>query len=218
VYRAETPMPSSPLPGLPACAGFADRVVGSLWWQIRFPDLGLGAVPRFRPGNGARQAFFREDEGGPTITLPRRYRTKGVVLHELTHWALHREVDLPHHGWTFARVLVDATLEFLGPERAGALEAAFRTQRVRVGRESRVDPTGRPRYGWDERLHLGRGRELTLTWSVAGELFPETTTGQFTGYARGARSVQLVPAEGDPVEVPTSAVFAVEAARTAVHA
>src|SRR4249919_309935 len=88
VYLAETPMPSSPLPGLDACANFADRVVGTLWWQQRFPEHDLGSLPRFRPGNGARQAFYREEPDGPTITLPRRYRTKGVVLHELAHWAL----------------------------------------------------------------------------------------------------------------------------------
>src|SRR6476646_10960029 len=84
LYLAETPMPSSPLPGLDACARYVDRVVGSMWWHLRFPDRSLAIVPRLRPGNGARQAFYREEETGPTITLPRRYRTKGVVLHELT--------------------------------------------------------------------------------------------------------------------------------------
>ena len=53
VYRAEMPMPSSPLPGLDACAAYAERVVGTLWWQARFPEHGLGRVPRMRPGNGA---------------------------------------------------------------------------------------------------------------------------------------------------------------------
>ena len=67
---------------------FVDRVVGSMWWHLRFPDRNLAIVPRLRPGNGARQAFYREEETGPTITLPRRYRTKGVVLHELVHFAL----------------------------------------------------------------------------------------------------------------------------------
>ena len=81
LYLAETPLPTSPLPGLDACAAYADRVVGTLWWEARFPDRGLGRVPGFRPGHGARQAFFTTDERGTTITLPRRYRTKGVVLH-----------------------------------------------------------------------------------------------------------------------------------------
>src|SRR6478609_5027063 len=94
VYLAETPLPASPLPGLDACARFVDR--------------DLASVPRLRPGQGARQAFFRVEDTGPTITLPRRYRTKGVVLHELTHWALGIDSGLPHHGRTFARVLLDA--------------------------------------------------------------------------------------------------------------
>jgi putative metallohydrolase (TIGR04338 family) len=218
VYRAETPLPSSPLPGLPACAAFADRVVGSLWWQARFPELGLGAVPRLRPGNGARQAFFREDDDGPTITLPRRYRTKGVVLHELAHWALHREVDLPHHGRTFTRVLVDATLEFCGPERADALAASFRAHGVRVGRQARESPDGRPCYGWDERLHLGRGRTLTIR--CRDELgWATEATGTFEGYERGASMVRLRVADGDEQLVTAKSIFAVETRRGAdVHA
>ena len=152
VYRAETPVPSSPLPGLAACSTFADRVVGTLWWQARFPDHTLDRVPRFRPGNGARQAFFRvEDDGSHTITLPRRYRTKGIVLHELAHWALHEDPALPHHGRTFARLLLDATEEFCGPERAAVLAASYRAQRVKVGALPLPGPDGRLLYGWDER-------------------------------------------------------------------
>jgi hypothetical protein len=141
-----------------------------------------------------------------------------VVLHELAHWALHREVDLPHHGWTFTRVLVDATLEFLGSERAAALEEAFRVQRVRIGGPARTDPAGRPRYGWDERLHLARDREVSVAWSPSGELDASTTIGRFTGYARRGRSLQLLTATGDTVDVSTSAVFAVEPVGVPVHA
>jgi putative metallohydrolase (TIGR04338 family) len=152
VYRAETPVPSSPLPGIDACANFADRVVGTLWWQARFPDHTLDLVPRFRPGNGARQAFFREEDGGGhSITLPRRYRTKGIVLHELVHWALSEDYGLSHHGRTFTRVLLDATGEFCGPERAGALAASFQAFRVQIGQSPRLGPDGTLVYGWDER-------------------------------------------------------------------
>jgi putative metallohydrolase (TIGR04338 family) len=158
VYRAETMMRSSPLPGLAACAAFADRVVGTFWWQARFPDHTLAAVPPLRPGNGARQAFLREEEGGGhTITLPRRYRTKGVVLHELVHWALADEAALAHHGPTFARVLLDAIDEFCGPERAAALAGAFRAHRVRVGSAPGGAVDGRLRYGDDERARTAAG-------------------------------------------------------------
>lgn len=158
VYRAESAVPSSPLPGLPACAAFADRVVGSLWWAARFPGRSLGGVPRLRPGNGARQAFYREDPDGPTITLPRRYRTKGVVLHELVHWALRDAADLPNHGSTFTRILLDATTEFCGPERAALLADAYREHRVRVGTPARPGPDGHLVYGDDERARQSTRR------------------------------------------------------------
>jgi hypothetical protein len=162
VYRAEDAVPSSPLPGLPACAAFAERVVGSLWWAARFPMCGLDGIPRLRPGNGARQAFYREDPGGPTITLPRRYRTKGVVLHELVHWALAREHDLPYHGTTFTRVLLDATLEFCGPERAGLLLDGYEEHKARVGKPPLPSDHGL-RYGDDERVRLAKRRSTHAT-------------------------------------------------------
>lgn len=163
VYRAETMVPSSPLPGLPACVSFAEKVVGSLWWAVRFPEHGLGGLPRFRPGNGARQAFYREEPTGPTITLPRRYRTKGVVLHELVHWTLAATPDLAHHGTTFARVLVDATTEFCGAERVADLAAAYAAEGVRIGAPAQVGPDGRLVYGADEQRRLARSRARAST-------------------------------------------------------
>lgn len=210
VYRAELPMPSSPLPGLDACSTFAARVVGTFWWQARFPDHTLGRLPRFRPGHGARQAFFAEHhDGEQTITLPRRYRTKGVVLHELAHWALFAEPDLPHHGGTFTRLLLDATEEFIGRERAELLAVAYRAQRVRVGRDARPGPDGRLHYGWDERLRLGRDRVLTVRW--AGPDAVGDATGVFLGYERGGSFVRLDVGDGLH-RIPARAVWSVEAA------
>jgi hypothetical protein len=164
VYRAETPVAGGRLPTLPDCAGFMDHVVGSLWWTSRFPDHGLAGVPRLRPGNGARQAFYREDPGHPTITLPRRYRTTGVVLHELSHWALRDAHDLPNHGRTFTRVLLDATIEFGGGARAERLEASYKEHKVHVGKPARLGSDGRWDYEWDERLRLGRDRLLEVRY------------------------------------------------------
>jgi len=212
VYRAETPMPASPLPGLDACAVFADRVVGTLWWQARFPDHAIDAVPRLRPGNGARQAFFRpgHDVGeDPTITLPRRYRTKGVVLHELVHWALWNEADLPHHGRTFTRVLLDITEEFLGVERAAILADSYRAERVHVGRPARVGPDGRPRYGWDERLRLSRGRRLVVRFrSPLNDA--ATASGVLVTTGPGGHGLVLDD-DHEVRRVPTKTVWAVDA-------
>jgi len=209
IYRAESPLASSPLPGLDACARFAERVIGTLWWQARFPDHTLDLTPRFRPGNGARQAFFREEEDGePTITLPRRYRTKGVVLHELTHWALWSAVDLPHHGSTFARLLLDVTEEFLGAERSVMLASSFAAERVRVGKPARPGPDGLLRYGWDERLRLGKGKRLTVRW--LGTTREDAATGTFLGYERSGASVRLDEHDAGLHTIPTRAIWAVD--------
>jgi putative metallohydrolase (TIGR04338 family) len=206
VYLAETPLPSSPLPGLDACARFVDRVVGTFWWQERFPERDVASVPRLRPGNGARQAFYREEDDGPTITLPRRYRTKGVVLHELVHWALGMDSGLPHHGRTFARVLLDVTAEFCGPDRADVLIASYREHGVHVGRSPRRGPDGRLRYGWDERLRLGRGCVLTVSCRHANDA-PFTVHGRFDGFERGSVGLRFSTPDGALVRVATADVW-----------
>ena len=164
VYRAETPLGGRRLPTLPDCATFADEVVGSLWWMARFPTRDLAQVPRLRPGNGARQAFYREEPAGPTITLPRRYRTSGVVIHELAHWALADAHDLPNHGRTFTRLLLDATAEFMGDAKRELLASGYTEHNVHVAPPPRIGPDGGFDYGWDERLRLGRGRGFVVHW------------------------------------------------------
>jgi putative metallohydrolase (TIGR04338 family) len=208
VYLAETPIPSSPLPGLDACARFVDRVVGTLWWHERFPERDLGSVPRLRPGNGARQAFYREEDEGATITLPRRYRTKAVVLHELAHWALGIDSGLPHHGRTFARVLLDALGEFCGPDHAAVLASSYAEHGVHVGRPPRRGPDGRLHYGWDERLRVnkGNGRQLTILWY--DDEAPRVLRGCFDGYERGS-SILRCRTDGGVVRIPAKAVWSV---------
>jgi hypothetical protein len=212
LYEAEHPLPSSPLPGLEACATFADRVVGTLWWHARFPDHTLDRIPPLRPGHGARQAFYRDGDGGPSITLPRRYRTKGVMLHELAHWAMTGHDDLPSHGRTFARLLLDATLEFCGVQRAETLAQAFRARRVQVGKPPLPGPDGHLRYGWDERLRLGRGKTLTFCY-LARDGGPIATTGLYEGSDRARRVLRVrVGAAARPMWIRADTVWDVRPA------
>jgi len=162
VYRAETPLGGRRFPELDRCRAYCEEVVGSLWWLDRFPDLGLADIPILRDGRGARQAFYREDPGHPTITLPRRYRTSGVILHELAHWIMRADVDIPNHGRTFTRILLDLTGEFAVPAMRDRLAAAYTEHAVKVGEPARLGPDGRWRYGIDERLHLLRGHEVAV--------------------------------------------------------
>jgi hypothetical protein len=208
VYRAELPLPVSPLPGLVACARFADRIVGTLWWHARFPHLGFEHLPRLRPGNGARTAFFSETDRGLAITLPRRYRTKGVMVHELAHWALHDQPDLPTHGSTFTRLVLDATDEFCGAEAARALADAYRAERVRIGEPPRLGRDGRWRYGCDERLRLSVGRKLLIR--LADEEAP--VRGVLDATERRG-SVLVLRARRETRRVAAESVWAVEPAR-----
>src|SRR5262249_7429363 len=160
---------------------------------------------RLRPGQGARHAFYREDADGPTITLPRRFRTKGVVLHELAHWALSPVGALPNHGRTFARLLLDATREFCGPARADMLATAFRVHGVRVAEPPRPGPDGRLRYGWDERLHLGRGKVLTVAHMPPGGV-PTVSRARFEGYERGA-TLRFRTDDGTTLRIPTPSLL-----------
>jgi hypothetical protein len=180
-------------------------VVGSLWWVARFPERELAKVPRLRPGNGARQAFYREDPGRPTITLPRRYRTVGVVLHELVHWALADAHDLPNHGRTFTRILLDATTEFMGESKRERLAAAYAEQKVAVGAPARLSPAGEFDYGWEERLRLGRGKRLTVHFDAEA-----TATGTLLSRAHRAVTLQAGP---ESVTIPERTIWAVRPER-----
>src|SRR5262249_27942037 len=197
----------------------------TLWWEARFPHRGLGRVPGFRPGHGARQAFFSTDERGTTITLPRRYRTKGVVLHELVHWALADDLDLPTHRRTFpplllhapagpssARRLLQPPAEFLGADRAEALRTSYREQRVHVARPPRPGPDRRLHYGWDERLRLGKGKPLTVLY-LARDGGPIATTGVYEGYDK-SRTTLLVRVGGAvrPMRIPANTIWDVRLA------
>jgi putative metallohydrolase (TIGR04338 family) len=163
VWRAEEEVAHSPLPGLPACATFADRVVGSLWWAARFPDH--SPAPRWRPGYGARTAFFALIDGEPTITLPRRYRTKGVVLHELAHWVLD-DLGVANHGPTFTRLVLDLTAEFVGPERVAALAASYQQHRVKIGAPAERDESGNLVYGAEELAVLADRYKRSTTMAM----------------------------------------------------
>ncbi len=162
VYRAETPLKGRQFQTIGQCEEFCESVVGTLWWSDRFPDLDLNRIPHLRDGRGARQAFYREDPGHPTITLPRRYRTANVILHELAHWTMHADNDLPNHGYTFTRVFMDLTGEFSGPAARELLTAAYTEHKVHIGAEAVRGADGIFRYGNDERLRLGRAKFVII--------------------------------------------------------
>ena len=204
VYRAETPLVGRRFTELDQCRAYCEQVVGSFWWLERFPDHHLAAIPILRDGRGARQAFYREDPGHPTITLPRRYRTSGVILHELVHWVMRTDEDLPNHGRTFARLLLDLTGEFAGPVARDRLAAAYTEHAVKVGEPARRGPDGRWRYGIDERLRLRRGDAVAIHHGDDADAAP--VRGRLVGATTRRVTVEV---DGAPVVIGRDGVWAV---------
>ena len=138
------------------------------------------------------------------------------MLHELAHFALGLDSGLPHHGRTFARILLDATDEFCGADRARTLADSYRAHGVHVGRPPRVGPflqpgswigpDGQLRYGWDERIRLGRGHILRVSCTTPdGD--PQVVTGRFEGYERGSSIVRLSAPDDTITRVATVSVW-----------
>ena len=163
--------------------------------------------PDCAPGRAARQAFYREEDTGPTITLPRRYRTKAVVLHELTHWALGMDSGLPHHGRTFARVLLDAVGEFCGPERATELAASYREHGVHVACRTACGARRSPPLRLGRTPPAGQGPRAGVSSSVDGAV--AELVARFDGYERGSSVLRFTDADGRETHVATNTVWSV---------
>jgi putative metallohydrolase (TIGR04338 family) len=204
VYRAETPLKGRQFQSIGQCEEFCESVVGTLWWLNRFPELGLEKIPHLRDGRGARQAFYREDPGHPTITLPKRYRTANVILHELAHWTMHADDDLPNHGYTFTRVFMDLTAEFSGPAARELLASAYAEHRVNVGAEAKLGPDGIYRYGNDERLRLGRNKRITVEYLDS----EQSASGVLTRSTK--KQISLLLEDATEMVIPISSIWKVQ--------
>jgi putative metallohydrolase (TIGR04338 family) len=111
------------------CQAYVDDVLGSAWWQARFPRV---REIRVTDGRGRRHAgAFVESR---RIALPKWARNERVLLHEVAHHATPR--DAAAHGPEYARIYVDLVHAFMGERAARRLLAAFEAHRVNVAEES----------------------------------------------------------------------------------
>ena len=108
-------------------------------------------------------------------------------------------------------------VDMSGADRGRSLAESYRAHGVHIGRPPRPGPDGRLRYGWDERLHLGRGRRLTVRYTTpSGE--PCSITARFERYERGASTIRLTADDGTPALVATASVWDVADAAAAADA
>ena len=187
VYLAETPLPSSPLPGLAACAGFVDQVVGSLWWHERFPERDLGAVPRLRPGQRRPPGLLpRGGRPGPRSRCrAATARRRSCSTSSRTGRSASTPVSLTTVAPSPACCSTRST-EFCGPERGAALAESYREHGVHVGAPAAA------RARRPAALRLGRTAAPRQGSRAAGVVRRPTTAhgrahrGCFEGYERGS--------------------------------
>ena len=145
---------------------------------------------------------------GPTITLPRRYRTKGVVLHELAHWALGHRLRAPApRSHVRARPARRHRRVLRRRPRERRSRRRTRSTACTSASPPRVGPDGRLRYGWDERLRLGKraGAARVVHHARRRTRRRHRHASRATSAAR--RSCGSRRADGTIVRVPTSAVW-----------
>ena len=158
VYLAETPLPSSPLPGLDACARFVDRVVGIA--------LVARAVSRARsrpraapPARQRRASGLLPRRGRPA---PRSRCRAGTAPRPscCTSSRTGRSASTPASPITAARSPACCSTR----SASSAVPTTPRCSRRRTGaractsaRPPRRGPDGRLHYGWDERLRREQG-------------------------------------------------------------
>jgi putative metallohydrolase (TIGR04338 family) len=104
--------------------GLVDRVVGSDWWRSAAPHRPMVAVA---DGRGRRSG----GSVGGEIRLPRMYRNRLIVLHELAHEWIMCPVRAPH-GPDFAAGFLMLAGEFHGGRTRDLLAASFEAERVEV--------------------------------------------------------------------------------------
>ena len=151
VYRAESAVPSSPLPGLPACARLPSASSARSGGRCASRTAGWARCPGCDPATVPARRSIARIPADPRSRSRAATAPRASCCTNSCTGRSPREHELPHHGSTFARVLLDATAEFCGPERAELLLAAYAEQKVRVGKPAAVDDRSTLQYGDDER-------------------------------------------------------------------
>ena len=210
VYLAETPLPSSPLPGLDACARFADRVVGTLWWHERFPERDprqrapapARATARVRPSTARRTPDPRSPF--PAGTAPRascctssRTGRSASIPASLTTAA-----PSPACCSTRSESSAVPSTPRSSPRRTRSTACTSRVHRDAV-------PTAVSTTAGTNACASNKGATglVRINWNTDGD--EHELHGCFDGYERGSSVLRCRAADGELVRIPTKSVWAV---------
>jgi putative metallohydrolase (TIGR04338 family) len=124
---------AQPLPTVRDVERFVKRVWSSKRVQVAYPNAvrrwQSWDLPTVKDGRGRRRAGGWD--GG--ITIPLWARKTDVVIHELAHTIVWRELSskAAGHGWQFCSVYLYLVKLFMGAEAHAALKASFKQHRIR---------------------------------------------------------------------------------------
>jgi putative metallohydrolase (TIGR04338 family) len=136
---------------------FIDHVSARVLFKKKYPLYETVQVV-LRPGKRARRAYATSEEvNGVTvhsITLPRVYRRKWVILHEMAHILnnLHTPDPKAPHGWQFCLIYLDLVTRGMGSPSKKALKQAFKANNVYTWEKKRSAHTEEHRKMLSDRM------------------------------------------------------------------
>lgn len=135
---------------VPEIQAWVDKITASAWWRKRYPRVKKITV---KNGAGQRRALafpYRQE-----ISLPKWSRSKGIIIHEITHLVV--PVSVASHGWEFCSEYLAIVKHFLGQGDHDALKAAFDKRKVRYRKPRQRAPlTDEQKAVLVERLAIAR--------------------------------------------------------------
>jgi putative metallohydrolase (TIGR04338 family) len=119
---------------LDECVAYVEKITRTAWWKKRANRHRVRSLPKVKDGRGRRSAAASRPFW--TIWLPRAYRDKATILHELAH-LLVKPTDQPPHGREFCAIYLELVKRFIGPEAAKGLKAEFKNGRAKTVRSAK---------------------------------------------------------------------------------
>src|SRR5882762_10435706 len=120
---------AKPLPAVDDMQAFVRKMWASKRVAASWPKAHARGVPKVFDGRG-RSCAGGWDGG---ITMPLWSRRSDVVIHEIAHCIVWRELgsDIAGHGWQFCAVYLRLVLIFMGRAIHDELKASFKAHKVR---------------------------------------------------------------------------------------
>jgi len=116
VYASEVGIPRGrTFPSQAVIQQWVDSIVGTLWWQERFPDVFTIECPTVNRNGTTGSVGALQDDGVGVIEMHPVHWNELIVLHEMSHVCADAEGSTAHDP-TFCRIYLELVYRMLGAE------------------------------------------------------------------------------------------------------